>query len=134
MILCSGGFSILHDGHIDYLEDARRYGRVYVALNSDAWVIRKYGFLVSPWYVRARVLKALKVVYDVYAVQDDDGTVCEAITTLHPMYFGNGGDRTTANEKEHTVCFELNVVEVFGLGGAKTNSSRSIIEEIRRSP
>ena len=129
--LCSGGFSILHSGHIDYLEGARQYGQVVIALNSDAWLKRKYGFVVMPWSERARILKSLIVVYDVIRVQDDDGTVCEAIRSIQPNYFVNGGDRTEPEPREHAACVSFGVIEIFRAGGKKVNSSSNIIREIK---
>ena len=129
--LVSGGFSILHAGHIDYMEGARQYGNVVVALNSDEWLQRKYGFVVMPWLERARILKALIVVYDVIRVKDDDGTVCEAINSLCPNYFVNGGDRTEPEPREHAACASLGVIEIFRAGGNKINSSSDIIRRIK---
>lgn len=130
--LCSGGFSILHTGHLDYLEGARQYGQVVVALNSDEWLKRKYGFVVMPWIERARLLKGLSVVFDVVRVQDDDGTVCEAIKSLCPSYFINGGDRIEPDPREHAVCLALGVEEIFNVGGPKVYSSSGIMREIWR--
>lgn len=130
--LCSGGFSIFHGGHLDYLQGARQYGQVVVALNSDEWLRRKYGFLVMPWEERARILKSLIVVYDVIRVNDDDGTVCDAIKSVRPNYFVNGGDRKTPEPREHSLCVELGVHEIFNAGGRKTNSSTEIMRSIKR--
>ena len=40
-------------------------------------------------------------------VQDDDGTVCEALSRLQPSAFANGGDRKTNNTPEMDVCDQL---------------------------
>ena len=63
----------------------------------------------------------------VTGVDDADDTVCEALERLRPYYFGNGGDRTTANEKEHELCLRLGIKEKFGLGGGKIRSSSEIV-------
>ena len=48
IVLCSGGFSVLHIGHIECFERAATYGDVVVALNSDQWMERKYGVVIVP--------------------------------------------------------------------------------------
>ena len=123
MILCSGGFDPLHDGHLDYLEGSAKYGRVIVALNSDDWLMRKKGWVFMPWNARARLLKALSVVYDVIEFDDEDGTACEALRSIGPKYFANGGDRISANAMELAVCKQFHIEELFGVGGLKVRSS-----------
>lgn len=126
-VLVSGGFDPLHPGHLDYLEGAREYGQVIVALNSDEWLIRKKGYRLLPWSERARLLNALEIVASVTRVLDDDGTVCEAIRAVLPDYMANGGDRVSPHPKEHEVCRDLGVTELFRIGGAKTYSSSDLI-------
>lgn len=128
IVLCSGGFDPLHDGHLDYLEDAAKRGYVFVALNSDEWLMRKKGWLFMPWTARARLLKQLKVVFDVVSVSDEDGTVCQALHNLRPQYFANGGDRTVGNSAEHEICKKLGIEEMFGVGGAKVRSSSDLMK------
>ena len=44
VVIVSGGFDPLHEGHINYLQEANALGDVLiVALNSDEWLIRKKG-------------------------------------------------------------------------------------------
>ncbi len=66
-----------------------------------------------------------------HAVDDTDGTVCEALRRIKPDYFGNGGDRTNKNTPELDVCHELGIEPVFELGGVKYTSS-SMINGLRR--
>lgn len=131
MILVSGFFDPLHDGHLDYLEGAREYGEVVVALNSDQCSRKKKGYVLMPWNVRARILNALTVVHKVISVNDKDGTVCEALKDIKPDYFANGGDRTEPNEKEHEICQKLGIIELFNVGGRKVNSSSELIRAIK---
>ena len=127
MILVSGGFDPIHEGHLDYIEEASEYGRVIVALNSDDWLIRKKGWFMQSWSSRARILKSLRIVYDVIQFNDDDNTVCDALRRVIPFYFANGGDRTTPNPEEHIVCQELGIQELFNIGGGKTFSSSELV-------
>ena len=126
--MVSGGFSIVHIGHVRLIEAAAEYGRVIVALNSDEWLSRKTTSPQVPWSERAEVLMALRHVEHVIPVEDIDGTVCMALEKIKPMYFANGGDREQANESEHAVCDRLGIYELFGVGGGKIRSSREFIK------
>lgn len=126
-VLVSGGFDSLHVGHLDMIEAAATLGAVVVALNSDAWLVRKKGYRLMSWEDRARLLTALRDVTAVEPVDDADGTVCEALRRIRPRVFANGGDRTEANPAEHATCRECGIVERFGVGGAKIRSSSEIV-------
>lgn len=126
--MVSGGFSIIHIGHIRLIEAASEYGKVIVALNSDEWLSRKKESPQVPWADRAEVLLALRHVELVIPVEDSDGTVCKALEKIKPMYFANGGDRTVSDPREHEVCERLGIYELFGIGGDKIRSSREFIK------
>lgn len=127
-IVCvSGGFDPLCGGHIDYIEGAYRYGRVVVILNSDEWLVRKKGYCFMPFDRRKKILMAMRHVYDVAAVNDSDGSVCEALERINPKYFANGGDRTMENTLELNLCNVLKIIPLFGIGGGKTTSSSELV-------
>ncbi len=123
-IVISGGFDPIHPGHIHMIESAREYGEVHIVANSDDWLIRKKGRFYQPWVDRKKILEAYTP--HIHAVDDSDGTVCEALRRIKPDYFGNGGDRTNDNTPELDVCRELGIEPVFGLGGGKYSSSSAI--------
>lgn len=123
-IVISGGFDPIHPGHIAMIEDARKYGEVHVVVNSDEWLTRKKGFFFQPWTDRKKILEAYTP--HVHAVDDTDGTVCEALRRVKPDYFGNGGDRGKTNTPELSVCEELGIEPVFELGGGKYSSSSAL--------
>ena len=131
-IVCvSGGMDCLHVGHLDLFDSAARYGRLVVILNSDEFLIRKKGYRFMPWQDRARVILALNIVTAVTPVDDADGTVSEALRRVRPDYFCNGGDRTEPNEAEDAICRELDIHQLFNVGGGKTRSSSEIIGRLR---
>ena len=132
IVLVSGGFDPIHVGHLRLIEAAQHHGRVVVGLNSDAWLVRKKGFVFMPWIERIEILEGLRGVYLVLPVDDTDGTVCDLLERLRPHYFANGGDRTEGNPAEHVVCQKIGIVELFGVGGGKVQSSSSLEEKIKK--
>lgn len=126
--MVSGGFSIIHIGHIRLIRAASEFGDVIVALNSDEWLARKQGSPQVPWEERAEVLVSLRHVAYVVPFDDNDGTACEALEKVMPTYFANGGDRTEADPREHDTCERLGITELFGIGGDKVRSSREFIK------
>jgi len=132
-IVISGGMDPIHVGHIHMIQAAAQLGEVIVVLNSDAWLKRKKGYVFMPYEERKYVLEQLKGVAAVSAVDDYDGTVCEALQRLHPDMFGNGGDRTSENTPEGDVCNELNIEMIWNLGGKKIQSSSGLINTLFNS-
>ncbi len=134
-VLVSGGFDPLHIGHLRYLvaaQKASEWGTVMVALNSDEWLIRKKGYVFMPWNERAEILGSIHCILGaVFPVNDEDGTVSLALREFKPDIFANGGDRIKANEKEHVVCVELGIKELFNVGGDKMQSSSKLVETVR---
>jgi len=127
-IMVSGGFDPIHVGHVRMIIEASQYGDVIVVANSDEWLYRKKGYNFMGFNERREILMALKGVIDVVAVDDEDGTVCEALKRLRPTYFANGGDRTTKNTPEQSVCEELGIQMLWSIGGQKIQSSSVLVE------
>ena len=132
IVLVSGGFDPPHTGHCHLILGAAVHGSVIVALNSDAWLVRKKGYRLMPFVDRANVMLSFKNVGDVLAVDDDDDTVCQALQMVIPDYFANGGDRHDRQEcsaffREHQVCEEFDIVELFNVGGLKMQSSTNLV-------
>lgn len=128
IIALSGGADPVHCGHLRMINEAAEYGKVVWILNSDHWLRRKKGFVFMTWEERAEILRGFKNIYDVVAVDDTDGTVCDALKCLKPDYFGNGGDRTNKNTPEMELCEGLDIELVWGLGGRKAQSSSELVK------
>lgn len=130
MIMLSGGFDPLHSGHVDYIRVAGYYfDEVFIALNSDEWLMKKKGYVFMPFEERAAILFGMKKVREVIAVDDSDGTVCEAIRRIKPEAFGNGGDRGPHNTPEAKLCEQMGIEVIYELGGEKSNSSSVIMPD-----
>lgn len=131
-VMVSGGFDPVHAGHIRLIRAAAKHGDVIVIANSDGWLFRKKGFVFMDFNAREEILNAIKGVIMVDSVDDTDGTVCEAIYRHRPTYFANGGDRGRSNTPEQSVCEDLDVKLLWGVGGdKKLASSSDLVENVR---
>lgn len=130
-VMVSGGFDPIHGGHVQMIREAAKYGNVIVVANSDEWLMRKKGYVFMSWEERAKILREIKGVILVAAVDDTDGTVCDALYKLRPDYFANGGDRGKSNTPEQDVCEELEIEMLWGIGGDyKFNSSSDLAKNL----
>ena len=130
-VMVSGGFDPMHGGHMQMIRDAAKYGSVIVVANSDDWLMRKKGYIFMSWEERAMILREIKGVALVVAVDDSDNTVCNAIRMIRPDYFANGGDRGKSNTPEQEVCHELGIDMLWGIGGDyKFNSSSDLAKNL----
>ena len=136
IVLASGGFDPLHSGHIAYLESAKQLGdELWVAINSDAWLVRKKGQAFMSFAERKSIIEKLKMVDGVISFDDADDTACGAIYKLMAtqgngkhIIFANGGDRQPGNVPEYDTYHDR-VEFVYGVGGHnKINSSSTILE------
>jgi len=118
-VMVSGGFDPVHVGHIRLIQAAAKYGDVIVIANSDDWLYKEKGFVFMSFDQRKEILNALKGVILVDSVNDDDGTVCEAIYRHGPTYFANGGRRLPSNTPEASTCEDLGVEMLWGVGGTR---------------
>lgn len=134
IVLVTGGFDPIHQGHIEYIKAAMSYGdRLIVGLNSDEWLSRKKGKPFMAWKDRYSIVENLKQVNEVISFDDSDGSANNAIRMIREKYpdsriiFANGGDRVSSNIPEMDVG-DRNISFIFGVGGdVKLNSSSRII-------
>jgi D-beta-D-heptose 7-phosphate kinase/D-beta-D-heptose 1-phosphate adenosyltransferase len=132
LIAVSGGFDPVHIGHVRMIQDASRYGNVMIIMNSDDWLERKKGYVFMPWEERAEIMGNIKGVVMVTQVDDEDGTVCEALKRHKPDAFANGGDRKTDNTPEMDVCEELGIQMMWAVGGNdKPQSSSWLVNNLK---
>ena len=133
IVLVTGGFDPIHDGHLSLFEDAKKLGdKLIVALNSDEWLSKKKGQPFMSWNVRSKIVKNLSVVDDVIAFDDSDGTAIDAIKVFWEsvdfdkniqLIFANGGDRKLGEIPETRVMKEHGIMMVDGLGNKIRSSS-----------
>ena len=135
VVIASGFFNPLHGGHLDMIEAAAKLGdRLIVIVNNDKQQVEKKGKVILVETSRARLLRALRVVDEVFIAIDDDMTVIQSLDFLASQYpddeliFANGGDRDSEEVVPETEVCEKNSIEMlFGIGGDnKADSSTRI--------
>ena len=130
-VAVSGGFDPIHVGHVRMIRQAAELGDVIVIANSDAWLMRKKGYVFMEWRERAEILQNIKGVVAVYEAKDDDNSVCESLKSLQPDIFANGWDRKNNNVPEVKLCRELGIDLVWNMGGDKIQSSSELVKKQR---
>jgi D-beta-D-heptose 7-phosphate kinase/D-beta-D-heptose 1-phosphate adenosyltransferase len=93
IVFTNGCFDILHEGHVTYLEEAKRYGdKLIVGINTDSSVKRLKGNLrpINSLESRVKVLRALSSVD--YVVSFSDDTPIQLIKEITPDVLIKGGD------------------------------------------
>tara|TARA_R110000824_G_scaffold237944_3_gene426718 strand:+ start:931 stop:1446 length:516 start_codon:yes stop_codon:yes gene_type:complete len=126
-VCVSGGFDPVHIGHLRMLQEAATFGKVIAIVNSDDWLMRKKGYIFMPFEERCEILLGFIAVTETVAVNDADGTVCEALQRVKPTYFANGGDRKVDNTPEMKLCEELDIELLWNTGGGKIQSSSDLV-------
>lgn len=135
VVIVSGFFNPLHGGHLDMIEAAAKLGdRLIVIVNNDEQQVQKKGKVILVETNRARLIRALRVVDEVFISIDEDMTVIKSLDFLASQYpddelvFANGGDRdSTKVVPETDVCEKNNIEMLFGVGGNnKADSSTRI--------
>lgn len=145
IIICSGHFNPLHQGHLKYLEATVEYGQsqsddyleLLVIVNNDEQVKLKNGIPFLDEDERYEIVSSLWMVNTVFIARDIDKSVAKTlewiVTRYNPhdpdVYFINSGDRHKANPKEDEVCQKHNIHQVF-LDLPKINSSSEILDSV----
>ena len=136
--IVSGYFSPLHQGHLDLFEAAReRSGYLIVVVNNDKQQMLKKGRVIQAAEMRARIVRALRIVDQVYIAVEDgpgiDGTF-DLIRSNFPdteLEFCNGGDRRDISQlptEEIEAGARNNIRMLYGIGGTdKADSSTRIL-------
>ena len=122
----SGYFDPIHIGHIEYFKLAKQYAdKLMVIVNNDDQARLKKGRAFMPCEERMKIIQELTCVDFVVQSVDTDRTVCKTLETVSPRhtYFCNGGDQNNQSIPESTICNELNIVLIDGLGDKIQSSS-----------
>jgi rfaE bifunctional protein nucleotidyltransferase chain/domain len=137
LVTVNGAFDILHAGHLDQLEEARKQGDVlFVGINSDK-SIHGYKGKERPFVTeqaRAAMLAALCCVDYVIIIDEEVAEVQNTLLrTVHPNIHANGEEYGSVEQ-----WIEWPVMQEIGTAGyviRKRNdfSTTGLIERIRRT-
>ena len=132
-IAVSGYFDPIHVGHLEYLKMAKSLGDILIVIvnNNHQCVLKKGKFFMHE-NDRLEIVKAIKYVDEVVLSVDQDKTVCKSLELIRPNIFANGGDRSTDEVPETSVCKKYKIEMVDGLGEKiRSSSSLTGIKEIK---
>tara|TARA_B100000900_G_scaffold71676_4_gene57033 strand:+ start:1345 stop:1785 length:441 start_codon:yes stop_codon:yes gene_type:complete len=129
--IVSGYFNPLHKGHLEYFNKAKELcDELIVIVNSDHQRELKGSKPFQNEQERLLIVSNIKAVDKVILSIDQDCTVCESIRkiaeqfgTHYDLAFANGGDQNKESIPEITVCKQLGVELIDGLGDKIQSSS-----------
>ena len=131
VVVVSGYFNPMHVGHLEMLERAKKLGDyLVVILNSDYQVGLKGRVPFMPEKDRKKIVEAIRYVDEVFPSIDKDLSICESLKQVKPDIFANGGDRHQGEIPEASICRELGIDMVDGMG-KKIRSSSILIQKAR---
>jgi len=139
-VAVSGGFDPVHKGHVRHIKAAMKMGdKLIVILTRDDMLIAKKGKVFMDYSERAEILAAMLRDGDwVVPNVDKPGSLVSTISlrAYRPDIFAKGGDTWDDNNlPEATICEELGIEVVFGVGGTeKIQSSANLtgLKSIRK--
>ena len=130
-IIVSGYFNPIHKGHIEYFQNAKANGdKLFVIVNSDFQRVLKGSKEFQDENERFFIVESLSVVDKCFLSIDNDRTVLETIKMIFNDFenefqfaFANGGDQNNDTIPEKTICEELGIELIDGLGEKIQSSS-----------
>jgi cytidyltransferase-like protein len=131
LIIVSGYFNPIHKGHIEYFNNAKANGdKLIVIINSDYQRELKGSREFQNEEERFFIVSNIKSVDSVFLSLDKDRTVCATIRQIYEIFsseyniaFANGGDQSNSSIPEVTICQELGIELIDGLGEKIQSSS-----------
>ena len=130
-IIVSGYFNPIHKGHIEYFQNAKANGdKLFVIVNSDFQRALKGSKEFQNENERVFIVESLRLVDKCFLSIDNDRTVIESIKMIFDQFgdeyqlaFANGGDQNNDTIPERSICEELGIELIDGLGGKIQSSS-----------
>ena len=130
-IIVSGYFNPIHKGHLEYFNNAKALcDELFVIVNNDHQRELKGSKEFQKEDERMIIVSNIKAVDKAILSIDQDRTVCETIRMIANEYgvdyelaFANGGDQNNDTIPERSICEEMNVALIDGLGDKIQSSS-----------
>ena len=111
IVLCHGVFDLFHDGHLNYLENAKRFGDILVvSVTSDKFVNKGPHRPYFDERRRIKMLSSLEIVD--YVILNDSLTAENLINLLKPSIYAKGPDyKNNKNDVTKNIYKENRLVE-----------------------
>lgn len=130
-VIVSGYFNPIHKGHLEYFNNACSIAdELFVIVNNDHQRALKGSKEFQGEEERVFIVSNIKAVDKVVLSIDKDRTVCATIKQIFTDYgkdyelaFANGGDQNNETIPERSVCEELGIALIEGLGDKIQSSS-----------
>ena len=100
-VLCWGTFDVLHQGHIDFLKDAKSRGDelIVIVISDESVYKNKRRYPKNKQDNRAKALRKLGIVDKIISVPDNFETNFKLIASIKPEVIVFGHDQSTGIEK-----------------------------------
>jgi len=130
-MIVSGYFNPIHKGHIEYFNNAKALAdELFVIVNNDQQRALKESKEFQQEQERVFIVSNVKSVNHCILSIDQDRTVCKTIEKIaqdfgadYELSFANGGDQNNNTIPERSICNEMGVSLVDGLGDKIQSSS-----------
>ena len=130
-IIVSGYFNPIHKGHLEYFNNAKAIAdQLFVIVNNDHQRELKGSKEFQDENERMIIVSNIESVDKAILSIDTDRTVCATIKMIAEQFgsefdlgFANGGDQNNVTIPERSVCEEMIVALIDGLGDKIQSSS-----------
>ncbi|MDB4642955.1 adenylyltransferase/cytidyltransferase family protein [Flavobacteriaceae bacterium] len=130
-IIVSGYFNPIHKGHIEYFNNAKTLAdELFVIVNNDHQRALKGSKEFQQEQERVFIVSNIKSVDHTVLSIDVDRTVCRTIEKIalhfgseYDLSFANGGDQNNNTIPERSICNQMGITLVDGLGDKIQSSS-----------
>ena len=130
-IIVYGYFNPIHKGHLEYFNNAKALAdELFVIVNSDFQRNLKGSKEFQKEDERLFIVQNIKAVDKAIISIDTDRTVCASLNHLYKKFgleydlgFANGGDQNNDSIPEASICKQLGIHLIDGLGDKIQSSS-----------
>jgi D-beta-D-heptose 7-phosphate kinase/D-beta-D-heptose 1-phosphate adenosyltransferase len=130
-VIVSGYFNPIHKGHLEYFNNSRALAdELFVIVNNDAQRALKGSKEFQNQEERMTIVSNIRAVDKAILSVDEDRTVCATLKKISQEYggeyelsFANGGDQNNDTIPERSVCEEMGISLIDGLGDKIQSSS-----------
>ena len=138
-IIVSGYFNPIHKGHIEYFNQAKALAdELFVIVNNDSQRILKGSTEFQKEQERIFIVSNIKSVDHCILSIDKDRTVIKTIEKIsqdfakeYDLNFANGGDQNNNIIPERSICDQMGISLIDGLGDKIQSSSWLLDNKIK---